>query len=257
MLVVGRELEVGGGLAIGQLVLRQRPRFFLFLRLLLFLRLDSCVLDQLLLFVLHEFLAVGVARVALARRDVGQLDDAAAVERDEEQIVLAHERHGRFAFGPARRGLSRRRARDVTARAGHGIDHHDVALIDEQHAAARTVPRAAHRRRVPPFLVGELPQVATIAAHDPRRRFIVAGTPPFEIQARRIARPAQSGLRIADELRAAHDAVDGQNRGVGPLLGADDRRGGNRDGGRRDRQREAGGDWHEILKERGGHYTIA
>ena len=151
MRAIGRELQIGGALALGELELRQRAGLVFFLGLLLFLGLDARVLDQLLLFGLDELLAVGVARIALVRLDVGELRDLAAVERHDEEIVVARERDGRFAARPARIPLVAGRARHLAPRAGDGIDEHDVALIDEQHAPVRLVPLSVHGRRVAPL----------------------------------------------------------------------------------------------------------
>ena len=118
VLAVRRELQVGGRLAIGELELRQRARLVLFLGLLLLLGLDPRVLDQLLLFRLDELLAVGVARIALARLHVGELRDLAAVERDEEQVVVAREGDRRLAARPARVGFVAGGAGDLAPRAG-------------------------------------------------------------------------------------------------------------------------------------------
>src|SRR5581483_12268254 len=67
---VGRQLQVRRGLMFGELVFRQRRRLVLLLLALPLLGLRSRVLDQRLLFGLDELLAVGLARVALLRRDV-------------------------------------------------------------------------------------------------------------------------------------------------------------------------------------------
>ena len=212
---VGRELQIGGRLAIGQLELRQRVRLVSFLGLLLLLRFDARVLDQLLLLGFDELLAVGLARIALARLHVGQLGQLAAVERQEEQVVVAREGHRRFAARPPRIGLVAGRPRHLTARAGDRVEHHDVAAVDEEHAPARRVPPAGHRRRGPAFFVGQLARRAAVAGDGPRRRLVISRTAPFEEQPRRISGPAQAGRRVADEGWTAHDALDGERETSG------------------------------------------
>src|SRR6185369_14971062 len=119
---VGRQLEIGRRLTIGQLQLRQRARLVLVFGLLLFFRLDARVLDQLLLFVLHELLAVGLAGIALLRLHIGELDDLAAVDRHQEEVVVANEGDGAFASRPSRVRLVAGGPRDVAANAGHRIE---------------------------------------------------------------------------------------------------------------------------------------
>ena len=108
MFVVRRELEIWRRLALLQLELRERALLLLLVGLLFLLGFDARVLDQLLFFGFDELLAVGLPRIALARPDVGQLDDdsrtsgIAATQRDDEQVVLARERDGGFAARPAR-----------------------------------------------------------------------------------------------------------------------------------------------------------
>src|SRR5262249_22813477 len=80
------------------------------------------------------------------------------------------------------------------------------------------------------------------------RRFIVAGAPPFEIEPRGIAGPSKAGLRVADELGPAHDAVDRQIEACGSCAlhrrhGHDDRENG------RGRRQASPGNVHEILKK--------
>ena len=93
----------------------------------------------------------------------------------------------------------------------HRIEQDDVAAGRRRARAGAPCPSApltggALRRSSSV----SLPRLAAVARDDPRRRLVVAGTAPLEVQARRIAGPAQPGRRIADQLRPAHDAVDGQ-----------------------------------------------
>ena len=192
---------------------------FFLLGLLLLLRFDARVLDQLLLLGLDELLAVGLARIAFARLDVGELGQLAAVERHEEQVVVAREGHGRFAAGPPRIALVAGRARNLAPRAGGRVDHDDIAAVDEEHAPVRRVPSAGDRRRGPALFVRQPARRAAVARDDPRRHVVVCGAAPLEEQPRRIAGPAQPGRRIADELRAAHDALDGQLETCGGVRG--------------------------------------
>ena len=82
-------------------------------------------------------------------RDVGELRQLAAVERHEEQVVVAREGDRRLAPRPARAGFGAGRPRDLAARAADRVEQHDVALVGEQDAAVRLVPHAADRRRAP------------------------------------------------------------------------------------------------------------
>ena len=182
------------------------------------------MLDQLFFFGLDELLAVGVARIALARSEIGQLDDNAgfaARQRNDEEIVLARQGDGRFAARPPRIRFRAGRPRDLPPRPGDRIDDDDVALIGEQDAAMRLVPLTADRRRGPAFGVREFPRpdITAVLRHDVRGGLVVARPAPLEIQPRRIAGPAQPGLRIADELRPAHDAVDRQLESTGRARG--------------------------------------
>ena len=216
--VVGRELQVGRRLPLGEVELWQGARLFFRFVLFLLLGLDARVLDQLLLLLLDELLALGRLRIALLRLDVGELRDRAAVERHEKEVVLPREGDGRLVPRPARVRFAAGRARDLPPRARHGIDEHDVAFVDEQHAAVRLVPDAVGRRRTAALVVTELAQLTAVAVDDPRRRLVLAGAAPLEVELRGIARPAQAGRRIADEFRPAHDAVDGERKGVVPLF---------------------------------------
>ena len=107
-------------------------------------------------------------------------------------------------------------------------------------ASQRPATGGAVRRSSSDSLRGAPPS----RADDPGRRFVVAGTAPFEVQPRRIAGPAQAGRRIADELGPAHDAVDGQLEAAGRFRGVRRlRRGGGPGkmrGGDRQRQRQRG-----------------
>ena len=226
MFVVRGELEILRRLALLQLELRELALLLLLVGLLF-----------LLFFGFDELLAVGLLRIALARPDVGQLDDAAwrvrrrGIDRDDEEIVFAREGHGRLTTRPARIRFGIRRARDLAARACHGIEEDDVALVGEQHAAVRRVPHAVGRWRVAPLGVREFARRAALARHDPRRRFVLARPPPLEIEPRRIAGPAQAARRIPDELGTAHDAVDGQlESGLGRRRRSRKVHGGDRDG---------------------------
>jgi hypothetical protein len=137
--------------------------------------------------------------------------------------------------------------RDRSARVRHRVDEHDVALIDEQDAAMRAVPRSGNGRRAAPLVVGEPAKTMAVAVDDPRGRLVVSGPPPFEVEARGITGPAQSCLRVADKFRPAHDAVDGEREGAG---GA-----GERHDGRGDRSKSEENP-HEKPQKRGAHYTI-
>src|SRR5439155_6322114 len=229
--------EILRRLALLQLELRELALLLLLVGLLFLLGFDARVLDQLLFFGFDELLAVGLPRIALARPDVGQLDDAAwrvrrrGIDRDDEEIVFAREGHGRLTTRPARIRFGIRRARDLAARACHGIEEDDVGLVGEEPAAVRRVPHAVGRRRVAPLGVREFARRAAPARHDPRRRFVLARPPPLEIEPRRIAGPAQAARRITDELGTAHDAVDGQlESGLGRRRRSRKVHGGDRDG---------------------------
>src|SRR5581483_8930286 len=161
--VVGRELQIGRRLALGELVLRQRGRLLFLVLALLLLRLDARVLDQRLFLGLDELLAVGLARIPLARGDVGELLDRAAVERHHEEVVLADEGDRRLVARPARIRFGAGRARDLPPRAGRGVDEHDVAGIGEDDAAVRAVPRAVDRRGIAAIGIAQLARLAAVA----------------------------------------------------------------------------------------------
>jgi hypothetical protein len=153
VLAVGRQLKIAGGLPVGQLELRQRARLVFLLGLLLLLGLDPGVLDQLLLFILQELLAVGFARVALLHVHVGELRDFAAGERHDEQVVLAREGDRGLAPRPPRIRFRTSGPRDLAPGAVDRVHEHDVALIDEQHAPVGFVPGPVHRRCIAPLVV--------------------------------------------------------------------------------------------------------
>src|SRR5439155_16872733 len=73
--------------------------------------------------------------------------------------------------------------------------------------------------------VGQLPGLAPLARDHPRRRLIFGRLSPLKIDARAITRPAQTGRRITDQLRTAHDAVDGKLEAVWLWRGGPGRRG--------------------------------
>ena len=173
------------------------------------------MLDQVLLFRLDEFLAVGLAWISLLRRDVRELLERAGIDRHEVQIVFARERHGRLVACPTRICFRTGRPRDVAARACDAVDQHDVSVVHEQHTAVCRVPDAADRRRAAALGVGEFPRVAALPANHPGGGFRVIRPAPFEVQPLRVARPAKACRRIADELGPSHDAVDRQLEPLG------------------------------------------
>ena len=165
--------RVGDGLPFGELELRQRARLverFAALAARGFL-LDP--VEDLRLFLLDELLAVGDPRIGSARGHVGQLHDAAgadALDRHDEQVVVAHEGHVRLAARPAGARLVPRRPRHVDAPARHRVDDDDVAAIDAENAAALCVPLAVGQRRHPPLDLAEALRRAAVPADDPGRR---------------------------------------------------------------------------------------
>ena len=120
----------------------------------------------------------------------------AALERDDEQVVVAGEGDRRFAPGPAGIGFVAGGARNLAARARNRVEQHDVAAIDEEDAAVRRVPSPVDRRCAAAFLVGEPAGLAAIARDHPGGRLIIGRLTPFEVQARGITGPAES--RSAD-----------------------------------------------------------
>ena len=257
VLVVGRELQIGCRLTLGQLELRQRARLVLLLGLLLLLGLDARVLDQLLLFGLDELLAVGVARIALARLRRRSAARCRTRCRRAARGTDCSRATKVTADSPrAQRGIdfAAGRAGDLASRAGDRVDQHDVALIDEQRrgdAPCPTCRRTAARCGAPrPSACASSPPSR---ADDPGGGLVLAGAAPFEVQPRGIAGPPQAGRRIPDQLGSAHDAVDGQDERRAGLAfwartpGAVARRAAAPSSARR----EARGDWHGILKERG------
>ena len=205
---VGRQLQVVRRLTIGELVLRQRVRLVFFFGLLLLLCLQARVLDQLRLFGLDELLTVGVAGIALAGLNVSELGDLPAVERHDEQVVVACEGDGRLPAGPARVRFGAGGPGDLAASAGDRIEQDDVAPIDKQHPAMGLVPPAIDGRRALAFFVIQLPWRSAVSRDHPCRRLVVVGLAPFEVEPRGIARPAKPGRRVTDQFRPAHDAVD-------------------------------------------------
>ena len=119
---------------------------------------------------------------------------------------------GRLVARPPRAGLGRRRPGDLLAGPGHGVEEDDVAAVGEQHAAARLVPGAAGRRRELALLVGQAPGRRRVLGEHVGRALLLAGLPPLEEEVARIAGPAQPRGRVADQVRAAHDAVDGEGQ---------------------------------------------
>ena len=153
MFAVGRQLQVVRRLTVGEIELRESVCLVLFFGPLLLLCLDARVLDQLRLFGLDELLTVGVAGIALARLHVGELRDFPAVERHDEQVVVARKGDGGFPAGPARVRFGAGGPGDLAASAGDRIEQDDIAPIDEEHPAEDLVPPAVHRRSAPALLV--------------------------------------------------------------------------------------------------------
>ena len=212
MLPVRTQLKVGRRLPFRQLVFRQRIRLLLFVSSFFLLGLDARVIDQLLFFVLDELLAVGLACVPLPRTDIGQLFDRPAIERDEEQVVVANECDCSLVLRPPWIRFAAGHPRDLTPRAGHRIDQHDIALIGKERAAMRGVPDAGDGRRAPSLGIREAARLASVARDDPGRRLILSWPSPFEVEPRGIAGPSKARRRVPHQFRAAHDAVDGQRK---------------------------------------------
>src|SRR5262249_47716730 len=108
----------------------------------------------------------------------------------------------------------------------------------EQHALVRRVPAAVYRGRVLALGVGQLRRRAAAAADPVRRGLLLAGLAPLEIQLLRVGRPAETIRRVADEVGAPHDAVDGQREPAVALRRAvlcEERGAGDEDGGEQER----------------------
>ena len=133
--------------------------------LLLFLLLAD-VLDQLFLFGLDEFLAVGQPGLRALRRHVRELRNqraGGAVDRHDEQVAVADVGHVRIVAGPARISLVAVGPRQLAPCARDCVNQDDVAAVYSEDAAAglareMTDPSpglasASHARSQPPRLV--------------------------------------------------------------------------------------------------------
>ncbi len=212
--VVGREHQIGGRLAILELEGRQPVLLLLVLGLLLVGLLFLDKVDELLFLVAQEALAVGQPRLGPPWRDVGQLRQKrrpAAVDRGDEQVALARPRDVGVVARPPRIGLGPACLRDLAPVAGHGVNQDDVATVYKEDAAASLVPAAAGGRRdVLDLVVGQLARCPARAADGVGRGLVLGRLAPVEVELLGVARPPEAGRRISDEVRAAHDVVDGQ-----------------------------------------------
>src|SRR6185436_20259423 len=90
------------------------------------------------------------------------------------------------------------------------VNQNDVSTVYRQDAAVCLVPASVRSRRGLHLVIRELARLAAVAADDEGRRLFFAGFSPFEEEPLRVGRPSQARRRVAYEIRAAHDAVDGQ-----------------------------------------------
>ena len=222
-------LAVGGEAAVGdRLLLRQLERLERMLALALGLVLLALLgaaghdVEQLLLFLLHDLLAVRpllvvpqrhVRALVVGAGHVRELRRLAAGEVDGEDVVRADERHPLLVEGEVRRRLAVGRLRDGAALPGRGVPQPDVALfaVDDALPVARAV--AVRRRRVLLLLVRQLAQPAAVAVHDVCVAVLferIAVLLPRKEHFRAVGRPADLLGRPADKTGAAHDVVDRQ-----------------------------------------------
>jgi hypothetical protein len=175
--------------------------------------------EQLLLFLLHDLLAVRpllvvpqrhVRTLVVGAGHVRELRRLAAREVDGEDVVGADERHPLLVEGEVRRRLGIGRLCDGVP---FSIPQPDVALVAVDDALLVAGAVAVRRRRVLLLLVRQPAQAAAVAVHDVRVAVLlerIAVLLPRKEHLRPIGRPADLLGRPADEAGAAHDVVDGQ-----------------------------------------------
>ncbi|MCA1559250.1 MAG: hypothetical protein LC753_02815 [Acidobacteria bacterium] len=204
--------QVERRLAFLELERRQLVLLSLRVRLLLLRFLLAKVLDEFFLLVADELLAVGQPWLRSPRADVSELCDegaGAGIDRNHEQVAVAYVGHVRVVPRPPRTRFRPRGTSDLTACAG-AVNQDHVPSVYKKDPLARFVPTPARRWNILRLIIGELAGLSSITGDRITGRVVFAWLAPVEIQLTGVGRPAQTGRRRADEVRAAHDAVDGQ-----------------------------------------------
>ncbi len=140
-------------------------------------------------FFLGTPLAVGQTRIR-ARRHVGELHQGSgrhALERDDEQVVVADKRHVGFAARPARAGFLAGGPGDVDAACGRLYRSRRCRRGRCRGCGGSRIPVAVGERCVAPIVVGQPARLAAFPRHHPGGGLVLFRHPPFEVQLLRIA----------------------------------------------------------------------
>ncbi len=157
-----------------------------------------------------------VGELHLGRRRAGWL------QRHEEQVAVAHERHRRVVPRPARVRFRRSRSHEQPSRIGGDVVDHDIAALGGEQPLAGAIEPTGRRGRDLADLFGrELFEIGPVPADRVGAGAVLARLLPGEVDLRRIGCPPDCRRRRADQLVALHDVVDGEGEryslGVGRL----------------------------------------
>src|SRR5581483_8431040 len=93
------------------------------------------------------------------------------------------------------------------------FDEDDVAVLGEYAQSAVFIRVGEKRRSKPRLVIGELAEIASVTVNDIRvegRVLAIGRLFPLEINLRAVTGPANLRGLSADQIRAAHEALDGE-----------------------------------------------